>query len=240
LEHSEAEALLRELLPLLKNMEELYRLRENSHHTEGQLYAIKLIELYLQFVSTAGDGLRKHGEAIRSRALSGLRERIREIEESAWYMALRENTKALSREITRVKCITVGMNLDETFSPVSFGVLGFHSRPMESGGLMERVAGASCIRRVDGLMLLEKHRRAFEQGRKALCGYGGKLCVKPSVQKFCERMGANSEKLFPQEDQGVFTLDQRVEVSAFWNRDPGRIKKQRVALSSPYYNAYER
>ena len=141
LEHSEAEALLRELLPLLKNMEELYRLRENSHHTEGQLYAIKLIELYLQFVSTAGDGLRKHGEAIRSRALSGLRERIREIEESAWYKALRENSKALSREITRVKCVTVGMNLDETFSPVSFGVLGFHSRPMESGGLMERLLG---------------------------------------------------------------------------------------------------
>lgn len=151
LESPALEGLLRELLPLLINMDELYRLRENSHHTEGQLYAIKLIEQYLRFIATAGEGFRRHGGEIRSRALLRLWEHIRHMEDSADYKALRENTASLSREITRVKCVTVGMNLDETFSPVSFGVLGFHSRPMTAGGLMERLLGQG---ETDGLTAL--------------------------------------------------------------------------------------
>ena len=125
LEIPELETLLRELLPMLENMDELYRLRENSHHTEGQLYAIKLIELYLRFIATAEEGFRRHGGEIHSKALLRFGERIRHIADSADHKTLRKNTASLSVEMTRVKCVTVGLNLNETFSPVSFGILGF-------------------------------------------------------------------------------------------------------------------
>lgn len=43
--------LLQEILPILENINELYRLKDNSHETEGQIYSIKLIELYIDLIN---------------------------------------------------------------------------------------------------------------------------------------------------------------------------------------------
>ena len=166
LEIPELETLLRELLPMLENMDELYRLRENSHHTEGQLYAIKLIELYLRFIATAEEGFRRHGGEIHSKALLRFGERIRHIADSADHKTLRKNTASLSVEMTRVKCVTVGLNLNETFSPVSFGILGFHSRPMETGGFVERLLGQEKADELTALCPLKNTSRLLTKEEK--------------------------------------------------------------------------
>lgn len=44
--------LIEEILPMLENINELYRLRDNSYDTEGQIYSIKLIEIYIAFINT--------------------------------------------------------------------------------------------------------------------------------------------------------------------------------------------
>ncbi len=133
--------LLRSLLPLLENMDELYRLRENSHQTEGQLYAIKLIELYLTFIDTALKGFTCLQESIRSKSLTRFAKGVCDIAQSQDYRNLKTNTRKLSGEIAKVKCVTVGLNLDATFSPCEFGVLALHDEYMQTNGLMERLLG---------------------------------------------------------------------------------------------------
>lgn len=133
--------LLRSLLPLLENMDELYRLRENSHQTEGQLYAIKLIELYLTFIDTALNGITRLQTFICSKSLTRFAKGICAIAQSQDYRNLKTNTRKLSGEIAQVKCVTVGLNLDATFSPCEFGILALHDEYMQTNGLMERLLG---------------------------------------------------------------------------------------------------
>ncbi len=139
LTEASAVELLKKLLPLLENMDELYRLRENSHHAEGQLYSTKLIELYLTFIDTAYSITRCWNEKVRSGALIRFADQIAEIARGESYTVLAKNTRHLSRDVTQVKCVTVGMNLNESFSPYEFGVLGFHKEHMQAAGLMDKL-----------------------------------------------------------------------------------------------------
>lgn len=160
--------LLKKLLPLLENMDELYRLRENSHHTEGHLYSIKLIELYLTFIDTAYGITSRWDEKVCSTALIRFANRIAEIALGESYAALSKNTRCLSHDVTQVKCVTVGMNLNEAFSPYEFGVLGFHKSHMQTAGLMDKLLGQGKYDELSALCplkntskLLNKEEREF-------------------------------------------------------------------------------
>lgn len=158
--------LLQTLLPLLQNMDELYRLRENSHQTEGQLYAIKLIELYLTFIDTAFSGLLRLRDSIRSQSLLRFAQTVGGIAQGKDYQTLAENTRLLSRGIARVKCVTVGLNLDATFSPYEFGILALHDEPMQTSGLMERLLGQNEAGKLTALCPLKNTSKTLNKEEK--------------------------------------------------------------------------
>lgn len=158
--------LLRTLLPLLQNMDELYRLRENSHQTEGQLYAIKLIELYLTFIDTACQGVTRLRDSIRSKSLSRFAQTVSDIAQSQSYQNLVANTRTLSGEIAEVKCVTVGLNLDATFSPYEFGILSLHNEYMQTSGLMERLRGQSVPNKLTALCPLKNTSKALTKDER--------------------------------------------------------------------------
>ncbi len=158
--------LLQTLLPLLQNMNELYRLRENSHQTEGQLYAIKLIELYLTFIDTAFSGIVRLRESIRSESLSRFAQTVSGIAQGKDYQTLSKNTRVLSHEIARVKCVTVGLNLDATFSPYEFGILALHDEHMQTSGLMDRLLGQHEVGKLTALCPLKNTSKVLGKEEK--------------------------------------------------------------------------
>ena len=159
--------LIEELLPMLENIDELYRLRENSHQTEGQIYSIKLIEIYLTFIQTIHSKTKELQGDIRSRSLLNFVQLVGEVARSEGFQNLAENTKKLSKDINEVKSITVGLNLDPTFTPYEFGVLSLNNEYMVPSGFMERLTkkiddkplSAICPLKVTSKLLTKEEKR---------------------------------------------------------------------------------
>ena len=162
--------LIEELLPMLENIDELYRLRENSHQTEGQIYSIKLIEIYITFIQTIFSKTAELQDYIKARSLRNFAQIVREIALSEDFRNLIENTKKLSKEINEVKSITIGLNLDPTFTPYEFGVLSLNNEYIVPSGFMERLTkkgddkplSAICPLKVTSKLLTKEEKRFAE------------------------------------------------------------------------------
>ena len=120
--------LLQEILPILENINELYRLKDNSHETEGQIYSIKLIELYIELINKIYLKTEKLKGRIKSRSLQNFAQFVADIATDEEFIKLIANTQKLSKAISQVKSVTIGMNLDATFSPYEFGVLSLNNK----------------------------------------------------------------------------------------------------------------
>lgn len=159
--------LIEELLPMLENIDELYRMRENSHQTEGQIYSIKLIEIYITFIQTIFSKTTELQDYIKAKSLRNFTKIVRDIAISEEFQNLIENTKKLSKEINEVKSITVGLNLDPTFSAYEFGILSLNNESIVSSGFMERLTkkgddkpfSAICPLKVTSKLLTKEEKR---------------------------------------------------------------------------------
>lgn len=159
--------LIEELLPMLENIDELYRLRESSHQTEGQIYSIKLIEIYITFIQTIFSKTTELQDCIKARSLRSFVQIVRDIALSEDFQNLIENTKKLSKEINEVKSITVGLNLDPTFTAYEFGVLSLNNEYIVPSGFMERLTkkgdekplSAICPLKVTSKLLTKEEKR---------------------------------------------------------------------------------
>lgn len=158
--------LIEELLPMLENIDELYRLRENSHQTEGQIYSIKLIEIYITFIQTIFAKITAFQDRIRARSLLNFAQIISDIAVSEEFQNLVENTKKLSKEINEVKSITVGLNLDPTFTPYEFGVLSLNNEYVVSNNLMDKLVKKGDDRKLSALCPLKVTSKALTKEEK--------------------------------------------------------------------------
>lgn len=131
--------LIENVIPLLENINELYKSRELCHEAEEQLYSIKLIQLYIEFIETIYTRTQEFKERITSVSLSNFIQFIDETVKSDEFVNLVKNTSQLSREINEVKSITIGMNLDHTFTPREFGILSLNNELMTSNNFIERL-----------------------------------------------------------------------------------------------------
>ena len=162
--------LFEEIIPMLENIDELYRLRENSHQTEGQIYSIKLIEIYITFINTIFGKMNECEDCIKSRSLLQFAQIIRDVVLCDEFQSLVENTKKLSKEINEVKSITIGLNLDPTFTPYEFGILSLNNEYVVSNNFMDRLIkkddphklSALCPLKITSRSLTKEERRFAE------------------------------------------------------------------------------
>lgn len=159
--------LFEELLPMLENIDELYRLREISHQTEGQIYSIKLIGIYITFIQTIFSKTTELEDYINARSFRNFVQIVKDIAHSEEFQNLVENTTRLSKEINEVKSITIGLNLDPTFTAYEFGVLSLNNEHIVSSGFMERLTkknddkplSAICPLKVTSKLLTKEEKR---------------------------------------------------------------------------------
>lgn len=158
--------LLEEILPMLENIDELYRLRESSHRTEGQIYSIKLIEIYITFIQTIFTKIHAFQDRISARSLLNFAQIISDIALSEDFLNLVENTKKLSKEINEVKSVTVGLNLDPTFTPYEFGVLSLNNEYVVSNNLMDKLVKKGDDHKLSALCPLKVTSKALTKEEK--------------------------------------------------------------------------
>ncbi len=158
--------LFEEIIPMLEIIDELYRLRENSHEAEGQIYSIKLIETYITFINTIFSKLSECEDCIKSRSLLQFAQIIRDIVLCDELKSLVKNTKKLSKEINEVKSVTIGLNLDPTFTPYEFGILSLNNEYVVSNNFMDRLIKKDDTQKLSALCPLKITSKSFTKDER--------------------------------------------------------------------------
>lgn len=135
----ELERLFNECAEKLENVTELAKMRsDNSWDNEANLYTIKEIEIFIDFVSTLYSGLCAHESKISSEGLKALYLLATKTYESEDFCALRQGVDALKFSSRSIKSVTLGINLDERLSPYEAGIVDINDRYFHSGDIVSR------------------------------------------------------------------------------------------------------
>lgn len=160
------QVLLKCILPMLETIRDLYVLKEKSYDTEGQIYSIKLIETYINFIKSVYDATSEFRDDIQSQAFSRLCEQFKILAESDEFVKLVNNTKALSKDISEVKSVTIGLNIDDTFSPYEFGILSMNNERITSIGFIDNLLGKKPENGLSAISQLKVTAKAFSAEEK--------------------------------------------------------------------------
>lgn len=134
--------LIDELIPMLETINELYRIREKQYDVESQIYAIKEIIVYINFITKTYKELNESIVVISSASLISFRKVINSIAKSESFINLTKNTEKLSKDVQDIKSVTIGVNLDVTLLPYESGILSFNREYVRSGEFVDRLLSA--------------------------------------------------------------------------------------------------
>ncbi len=132
---------LKNLLPILFDIEELRRLDRDrgNNEAESYLYSITEIELYIRSVDTLFSGLSPICGELKSPAFQNLWEFVKDLTESEYYKNLNEELKKLSSHASEVHSVTIGVNLDSAYRPVDAGVISLNATTFKSGKILDKI-----------------------------------------------------------------------------------------------------
>lgn len=225
--------LIEEILPMLENIEELYRLRENSHKTEGQMYSIKLIEIYITFINTVYLKTNEFKSRIKSRAFLNFAQTVSEIALCDEFRSLVKNTKKLSKEISEVKSITVGLNLDPTFTPCEFGVLSLNNEYVVSNNFMDKLIKKDDDNKLVALCPLKITSKTFTKEEKRFAD----MAISSTINKLLKSVIQDWEpaiKAFYRQNTKMFLpLIAEFKYLLFGAKTLGELKDKKLPLSMP-------
>ncbi len=132
--------LLSGIHPILADILELRRLDGELLSTgDSYLYSITEIELYISCLDKLKAGLDGLKGDFTSEAFTALSDFVFELTSSEYYLELNKKLKALSSRVNEVKSVTVGVNLDSEFRPVSAGVLSLNAERFKSGKTLDKI-----------------------------------------------------------------------------------------------------
>lgn len=134
---------LREVLleaqPILSDITEIRRISSDAESSDGYLYSITEIELYISAIELLYNGLYPMMDNFESEAFKNLASRIKELIESDYYKDLNEKLKDLTSRVREVKSVTIGVNLDSQLRPETAGVLSVNNEKFKSGELINKI-----------------------------------------------------------------------------------------------------
>ena len=100
MENPELCDLFERVSPILLDISEIRRLSQDTEASEGYLYSITEIELYISAMELLSEGLYPMMGKFKSEALVALAERIKELTESDYYKDLNVKLKELTSRIS--------------------------------------------------------------------------------------------------------------------------------------------
>ena len=131
---------LAKIHPILDDIMELRRLgSEAQAAADSYLYGITEIELYVSCIDELQRGLSGSLDKIKSPAFRELSDFVSEITDSEYYTDLNKKLEALTSRVHEIRSITVGVNLDREFRPVSAGVISVNSEEFKSGKVLDKI-----------------------------------------------------------------------------------------------------
>ena len=125
--------------PILSDMAEIRRISHDTEPSEGYLYSITEIELYISAMELLSDGIYPMIDNFKSEALITFAKVIKELTQSEYYINLNEQLKELTSRVREVKSVTIGVNLDSKLRPESAGVLSVNQERFKSGELIDKI-----------------------------------------------------------------------------------------------------
>ena len=131
--------ILLEVQPILSDITEIRRISSDSEDSEGYLYSITEIELYISAIEMLYNGLYPMMDNFESDAFKNLASRIKELIESDYYNDLNKKLKELTSRVREVKSVTIGVNLDSQLRPDTAGVLSVNNEKFKSGELINKI-----------------------------------------------------------------------------------------------------
>lgn len=125
--------------PILADIAEIRRMSQDTEPSEGYLYSITEVELYVSAMELLADGLYPMIDNFKSSALVSFAKRIKELTQSEYYINLNKKLKELTSRVREVKSVTIGVNLDSRLRPDTAGVLSVNNERFKSGVLLEKI-----------------------------------------------------------------------------------------------------
>jgi len=131
--------ILNKLSPILSDISEVRRISFDSSDSDGYLYSITEIELYISAMELLSTEFSDISSNLKSDAFRNLAKRVKELTESDYYIDLNNKLKALTSRVREVKSVTIGVNLDDKLKPCVAGVLSVNNEKFKSGDLIEKI-----------------------------------------------------------------------------------------------------
>lgn len=133
-----ASALLK-VTPIISDISELRRLTVDLDQSDSYLYSVTEVELYISCMELLKDELLPLEKDVKSRALTKLIQKVREVTESEYFIDLTRRLSDLSSRVREIKSVTIGVNLDARLRPESAGVLSVNNEQFKSGALLQKI-----------------------------------------------------------------------------------------------------
>ena len=131
---------LAKIHPILDDIMELRRLEtDTTDAADSYLYGITEIELYVSCIGELRRGLSGIKDKIKSPAFLELLDFIESVSNSEYYIDLNKKLEALTSRVHEIRSITVGVNLDAQFRPVSAGIISVNSEQFKSGKVLDKI-----------------------------------------------------------------------------------------------------
>ncbi len=138
-ENAELCDVLLKATPILSDIAEIRKMSQDTEPTEGYLYSITEIELYISVMELLANGLYPMIDNFKSEALINFAKAIKELTQSEYYIDLNKKMKELTSRVREVKSVTIGVNLDSKLRPDTAGVLSVNNERFKSGELLEKI-----------------------------------------------------------------------------------------------------
>ena len=122
----------------LTAIDTLRKAQNNAQSNESMLYAIKEVEMFVDFAVNMANGLENIAEKLTSRAFKALQQSISETVRSESFCSLQKSVQELAVSVRDIKSLTIGVNLDANLSPYESGIVGINTEYFHSGDLVSR------------------------------------------------------------------------------------------------------
>ncbi len=124
---------------ILRDVHEINRASNATETNETNLYSIKQIELYIEFINMTYEELAKIGDRIKSDQLRTFAKIISEVYGSTRFQKLCAETEKMLLSVANIKSVTVGFNLNAQLEPYEGGLLSINTDYIKSGNLVDRL-----------------------------------------------------------------------------------------------------
>ena len=136
-EHPKLAGILEKLIPQIQNIADMRRVLNTDGTVESSLFSIHIIEMYLEIMDYLKDNLLSL--ELKSRGFQTFQELVREKTEQEDYENLKRETGHLQTDISHIRSVTVGINLNANFQAEEAGLLSVNTESFRQGNLMDKL-----------------------------------------------------------------------------------------------------